>query len=144
MGFLARCTILVLGVGLTARIGAAAQTDQEPRYDPATVVTMRVIVAEVKEVAIGNALPGIHLMVRQETSHADAERTDVYVGPTAFLKDMGLAFAINDRMDVSGSKVKVGNGAVILAREVRRNTSTLYIRDQKGEPIWKVLAAVKD
>ena len=85
MGFPTRCAILALGIVLTARSGIPAQSDQEPRYDPSATVSMRVIVAEVKEAAKGSPLPGIHLLVRTETGRADSELLDVYAGPADFL-----------------------------------------------------------
>jgi hypothetical protein len=35
--------------------------------------------------------------------------------------------------------VKVGGATVILTREIRRGGSALYLRDEKGEPVWKAL-----
>lgn len=119
---------------LAAAISAAGQ---EPRYDPATVTTMRAIVAEVRVAGKDSSLPGVHLMVRHESARPDAETLDVYIGPEGFLKEMEFDFHARDRVDLTGSKVKVGNTTFLLAREVRREDSTLYIRDAKGEPAWK-------
>ena len=110
---------------------------QEPRYDPATVVDVRIVVVEVREVAAGNPLAGVHLTARSESPHGNSEAMDVYVGPVEFVKQMDLAFSAGDKMEIVGSKVKVGGGTVILTRELQRNDSTLYLRDSKGEPIWK-------
>jgi hypothetical protein len=111
--------------------------EQEPRYDPATVVDVRIIVVDVREVANGNPLAGVHLTARSESTHGNSEALDVYIGPTEFLKQMDLAFSARDKMEIVGSKVKVGGATVILTRELQRNDSTLYLRDTKGEPIWK-------
>jgi hypothetical protein len=142
MGILTRCTILTLGVLATARSGTAA-SDPEPKWDPATVVTIRVVVVDVKEVAKGNPLPGIHLMARSESGRGGSDTFDIYLAPADFLKDMGLVFSANDRLELSGSKVKSGGATVILTRDVRRDTSTLYIRERDGEPVWKTLVQQK-
>ena len=51
-------------------VALAASSDQkdaapaaEPRYDTATNVDLMVVVAEVKDVAVGNPLSGMHLIV---------------------------------------------------------------------------------
>lgn len=140
MRFRTRCAFLALpalAVALAAGGSKSPEPEQEPRYDPATVVDVRIIVVEVREVALGNPLAGVHLMARLESAHGSAEPTDVYIGPTEFLKQMDLAFSARDKMEIVGSKVKVGGATVILTRELQRNDSTLYLRDSKGEPIWK-------
>jgi hypothetical protein len=132
MGFPTRC--LLFSVPAMVLLWGAA----EPRYDTATVVTVRMLVAEIRETPKGSPLAGIHLMARPESARADSEPWDVYLGPTEFMKDMDLVFQPHDRLDVIGSKIKVGGATVILTREIRRNESTLYLRDEKGEPVWKV------
>jgi hypothetical protein len=108
----------------------------EPRYDTATTIEVMVVVAEVKEVALGNPLSGGHLMVRPEGSKSNAETMDVYLAPADYLKDMGCQFAKGDRIQVTGSKVKFNGNNVVLAREVRMNSTTLYLRDDHGAPYW--------
>jgi len=133
MGFSTRC--LLFAVPAMALLWGAA----EPRYDTATVVSVRMLVAEIRETPKGSPLAGIHLMARPESARTDSEPWDVYLGPTEFLKDMDLVFHPHDRLDVFGSKVKVGGATVILTREIRRGGSALYLRDEKGEPVWKAL-----
>ena len=142
MGFRTRCTILALpalAAALAAGGSPPSEPQQEPRYDGASVVDIDMIVAEVREVAKGNPLPGVHLMARPESARADSEPVDVYVAPVAFLKMMEFTFHARDRLEVKGSKVKMGNVFVILSSEVRRGDSTLYVRDRNGEPVWKAL-----
>jgi len=145
MGFRTRCTILAvpaLAVALAAGGNKPSEQQQEPRYDGATVVDQNFVVVEVREVPKGSPLAGIHVMARPESSHSDSDAVDVYVCPVAFLKFMEFTFRQRDRIEVTGSKVKFGNTTVILSREVRRDDSTLYIRDRNGEPLWK--AVLKD
>ena len=138
MRVLARCMLLAAAV--LAILQAAGQpAGTEPRYDPATVVTVRMIVAEVRDVAKGQPLPGIHLMARPESAKVDSEPWDVYIGPAAFLKSIDLAFHARDKMDVVGSKIKTPSGMLILARQIRQSGTELNIRDDRGEPLWKAL-----
>lgn len=137
MALRSRFAVLALSVPLLAAAGTPQE--QEPRYEPATVVSTRMVVAEVKDVPKGSPLAGVHLLARPESARADSEPVDVYLAPADFMKQMDLTFHPHDRIDVTGSKVKLGAAPVILAREVRRDTSTIYIRDEKGEPVWKLL-----
>ena len=110
---------------------------EEPRYDTSTNVDMMVVVADVKEVAAGNPLDGLHLLVRPEMAKTNAETTDVYLGPDDYLKDFDCHFAKGDRIQVKGSKVKFNGATAILAREVRLEATTVYLRDDRGVPYWK-------
>ena len=124
-------------LGLTASSGQTAQAEPEPRYDSATTVDMMMVVADLREVPRGSALPGTHLIVRPESAKENSETIDVYLGPANYLKDFEVTFAKGDRVQVVGSKVKYGGAAVILARQVRRDSTTLYLRDEHGIPYWK-------
>ena len=108
----------------------------DPRWDPATAVDMNVVVAEYREVARGNPLSGAHLLVRLESAKENAETIDVYLGPAAFLKDFEVTFVRGDRVEILGSRVKYAGATVILARQVRRDSTTLYLRDDHGLPYW--------
>jgi len=108
----------------------------EPRYDTATNIDVMVVVTDVKDVAPGNPLSGMHLIVRPETSKANSETIDVYLAPDDYLKDFGCHFAKGDRIQVKGSKVKYNGGPAVLAREVRLEATTVYLRDEHGVPYW--------
>lgn len=142
MGFRTRCAILALpalAAALAASGSPSGEPQQEPRYDGASVVDVDMIVVEVREVAKGNPLAGVHLLARPDTTRGEPEPVDVYIAPAAFLKMMEFSFRPRDRLEVKGSKVKMGSAYVILASEVRRGDSTVYIRDRGGEPVWKAL-----
>src|ERR1022692_676151 len=124
-------------LGLTASSGQTAQAEPEPRYDSATTVDMMTVVADLREVPRGSALPGTHLIVRPESAKENSETIDVYLGPANYLKDFEGTFAKGDRVQVMGSKVKYGGAAGLLARQVRRDSTTLYLRDEHGIPYWR-------
>jgi hypothetical protein len=117
--------------------GSPEQKDAEPKYDASSNIDVMVVVADVKDVPVGSPLNGTHLMVRPESSKSNAETTDVYLAPDDYLKDFGCHFAKGDRIQVKGSKVRFNGGPAVLAREVRLEATTVYLRDEHGEPYWK-------
>jgi hypothetical protein len=120
-------------LGLTASSG---QVEPEPRYDSATSVDMMTVVADLREVPRGSPLSGSHLIVRPESAKETSETIDVYLGPATYLKDFEVTFAKGERVQVIGSKVKYGGASIILARQVRRDSTTIYLRDEHGIPYW--------
>jgi len=136
-------TSLVLICAAPLLLALAASPNQkdaapaEPKYDTATNVDLLVVVVEVKDVPVGNPLNGVHLMVRPETAKSNSETTDVYLAPDDYLKDFGCHFTKGDRVQVKGSKVKFNGGTAVLAREVRLEATTVYLRDDHGVPYWK-------
>ncbi len=142
MGLRTRCAFLAipaLSMAFAAGGNKPSDTPAEPRYDAATVVDVEVIVVQTREVAKDNPLAGMHLVARLESARADAEPLDVYLGPAEFIKMFDFAFHAGDRLEVIGSKVKLGATSVILGRELHRSDTTLYIRDQRGDPVWKYM-----
>jgi hypothetical protein len=132
---------LCLAPLLMALAGPSEQKDTtpaaEPRYDTATNIDVMMVVTDVRDVAEGNPLSGTHLIVRLESAKATSETTDVYLAPDDYLKDFGCHFGKGDRIQVKGSKVKFNGGPAVLAREVRLEATTVYLRDEHGVPYWK-------
>lgn len=142
MGLRTRCAFLAipaLSIAFAAAANKSSDAPAEPHYDTATVVDLEMIVMQTREVAKGSPLAGLHLLARLESGRADSETLDVYLGPSEFMKLFDFTFHAGDRVEVIGSKVKLGAAPVILGRELRRSDTTLYIRDQKGDPVWKYL-----
>jgi len=114
---------------LAAIPNKVASAEEQPAYDPATMVDVLAVVTDIREVPRGSPLAGIHLILKEESGVLDA-----YLGPKDFVKQ----FEINFVVQVIGSKVKMASGAyVVLAREVRKGETTLYCRRKKGEPNWE-------
>jgi hypothetical protein len=104
---------------------------EEPRYNPATTVEFTGVVTASREVPCGSPMHGLHLTVEN-----GKESFDVYLGPMDFMKQFNFTFAKGDRIDTVGSRLKVGGTNVVLAREVRRQNQTVYLRDSGGAPYW--------
>jgi len=135
----------ILAVLLIVAANAAGQAraapsaaEPEPRYDTATAIDMTVVVESQREVAKGSPLGGPHLIVRPESAKEGTDTIEVYLGPADFIKDFEVTFAKGDRLQVTGSKVKYGGNPLILAKDVRRDSTTVYLRDAHGVPYWKV------
>jgi hypothetical protein len=95
------------------------------------------VVSDLREVPRGNPLSGTHLIVRLESAKESSETIDVYLGPADYLKDFEVTYVKGDRVQVIGSKVKYQGAPLILARQVRRDATTIYLRDEHGTPYWR-------
>jgi len=132
MVFRTSLLLLILAALLAPRAASAGQTSPaEPRYDPAATVAFDGLVTETREVPKGSPMRGLHLTV-----DSGKESLDVYLGPMEFMKRFNFTFDRGDRVEVTGSKVKFAGASVVLAREVRRHSETLYLRDSSGNPNW--------
>ena len=49
---------------------------------------------------------------------------------------MNFALAKDDQIEVTGSRVKYGDSDAIIAREIRKGSTVLTLRDEKGIPEW--------
>jgi hypothetical protein len=122
-------TTLFVAICLGATL--AAQTPGAGRvYDKTTEFTFKGTIEEVREVG---AMPGVHLFVKvAEQSYR------VHLGPKSYLEREHWTFSKGDLVEITGSKVKVGGRGtqVVLARELRRDSNTLVLRDAAGAPKW--------
>ncbi|HUI73529.1 MAG TPA: hypothetical protein VLX32_01215 [Candidatus Acidoferrum sp.] len=137
-------TLLAVPVVL-AQMGSG-QGRQMPKYDPATEVTVKGTVEEVQE---GMMQPGhmqqmgsmgqmgqmghmgLHLVLKTESASYT-----VLVGPTQYVKDKGFTFEKGDTVQVTGSKVKYGEGEALIAREITKGGKVLTLRNEQGIPKW--------
>ena len=124
-------TIAALSASLATVNDKSLKLAEEPRYDAATVIDVDATVMDVREVPRNNPLGGVHLTVKIES-----ETIDVYLGPADYLKEFEITFAKGDKIELIGSKVKFDGARIVLARQVRREETTLYLRDAKGKPHW--------
>lgn len=104
----------------------------EIRYDPSTVVDIEGYVSDIREVSAPAAVRGIHLVINSERGG----EVDTYLGPTWFVSEFVENFGKRSQVQVTGSKVKVGNSSCILARLIKKGSTTLYLRDERGNPFW--------
>jgi hypothetical protein len=128
---MANRTRAILLVGLVLGLATFAMAQKpSPKYDKATETKLTSVVQDLKTVTV-NGQERLSLIVKDGT-----ETIEVYVAPKPFLMDMSTDFAKGDQVEITGSKVKVDEATIILAREVVKGNNTLVLRDKAGEPVW--------
>jgi hypothetical protein len=132
---LARKSFPLVGLAaivLLAPLVMAQKTNAEaPKYDIAHEVTIKGSVEEIREVPNPAGQIGIYLMVK---SGGDAQ--EVRLCPNSFLKEFEVTFKKGDQLTITGSKVKVDQKDVILAREIEFGNTKITLRDKQGVPVW--------
>ena len=66
----------------------------------------------------------------------DADALRIHLGPSAFLTDQKVEIRNGDTLEVTGSRVTLGDAGVVLAREIRKGDNVWTLRDATGEPLW--------
>ena len=103
-----------------------------PKYDPATEITFKGVVQELKLVPPSGGKPVVYLVMKSSPDPAE-----VFLCPKKFLDDMGVEFKPDDAIEVTGSKVKQDGMDLTLAREVVvKSGETLTLRFKDGKPAW--------
>ncbi len=121
---------LLLALAVPAAFAQKA-TDTMPKYDVSKEVKIKGTIDDVKEMSMGKGEVGIHLMVKTAT-----ETIEVRLCPSGYLKDFEVALAKGQQIEVTGSRIKVDDKDVILAREVVQGNNTITLRDKQGGPVW--------
>ena len=124
--------ILFLAVVLVAPVGAQkAAKLSGPKYDLQTEAKIKGTIDDVKLPPKGSEKEIVHLTLK-----SGADSVDVYLCPKSFMDDMGMDFAKGDEISLTGSKVKVGDADLVLAREIVKGNNSFIMRDAKGAPVW--------
>jgi hypothetical protein len=90
---------------------------------------MKGTVLEIK--AAEKVKDNLHMMIK-----SGEETIDVLLCPKSYLDEMGTTFTKGDEISLTGSKVKVDEANIVLAREVVKGEEMLLLRDGKGVPVW--------
>jgi hypothetical protein len=102
------------------------------RYDTTTVVTISGIIAAIDTPATSNRMPGgVHLTLKN-----DKETIPVQLGPSSYLETQKVKLAVNDSIDVKGSRIKFDDKPEIIAATIIRGADTLKLRNDNGIPLW--------
>jgi predicted PhzF superfamily epimerase YddE/YHI9 len=128
--FLLICFAVLLAIAARAQ-KTESKTPGPPKYDLQTETKVKGTIEEVKMPPKGGEKEIVHLMVK-----VGPDTLDVYLSPKSFLDDMAMDFSKGDEISLTGSKVKVGEADLILAREVVKGNNTFTLRDDKGGPVW--------
>jgi hypothetical protein len=99
------------------------------QYDPQTVETVSGEVIQVQ--IMGGRAQGVHLRVK-----TDKETLVVMLGPSSFLEQQKMAFAVGDKVEIKGSRVQHPQQAMLIAGEVKKGGQALKLRNDQGNPLW--------
>jgi hypothetical protein len=101
--------------------------ESAPKYDKTSEVKVKGVIDEVRT----GADKTVHVTLKN-----DKGLLDVMIAPEKFLKEMEIALAKGDAIEVLGSQVTADGAPMLLAREVTRNGDVMTMRDDKGKPVW--------
>lgn len=113
---------------LAAPIGSAYLLNFDPRK-MATVEGRVVRLHQVPNTKVW--LTSLNALVR--TGEGDV---NVELGPAWFIDNQELHLAVDDKITVSGSRVKPNGVDTMIATEVKRGTEVLRLRREDGTPVW--------
>ena len=121
---LAAVLMLMLGVNVHRVPAQGAKL-----YNPATEVTLKGSVAEVRDFAcpVSEGEIGTHLMLKTGN-----EVVQLHLAPGRIMRSHKLSFATGDQLTVVGSKVELLGREDIIAREITRGNENFVFRDPAG------------
>lgn len=120
-------------------------THEGPAYDTTSEATFKGTVANVKTgrsalywFARIHTLGLGHTEVRetQLALKTDTGSVEIHLGPSAFLTERKVEIRTGDTVELTGSRVTIGESHVVLAREIRKGDNTWTLRDATGRPLW--------
>lgn len=114
---------------------------QDPAYDPKTEITLTGTVSEIQQMTpqapppgrgpMMSGMGGVHLTLTTKDGFKD-----VRLGPSAYLVEKNFTIHKGDTLEITGSLVKMGGAEAVIAREVKKGSETLVLRDKNGMPLW--------
>lgn len=109
----------------------AQAAEPAPKYDVQTETKIQGTIQDITMPATGHEKEVVHLLIK-----VGNDTINVYLCPKSFLDEMGVEFNKGDEIVVTGSKVKLQDVDLILARQAQKGQDTLVLRDDKGNPVW--------
>jgi|SRR5579864_716 len=110
---------------------AVGQSQSSPIYNPATEITVKGSVEAVNQQTSAQGWGGTHIILKTEK-----ETFDVHVGPSWFLTEHNFSLAKGDQIEVTGSKVTIGDTDALVAREIKKGEKSVTLRNAQGVPAW--------
>jgi hypothetical protein len=116
-----------------------------PAYDATSEATFKGTVADVKTGRSAlDRLIQIHTLGQGRTGvpekqvllRTDSGTVEIHLGPTAFLNEKKVEIREGDTLEVTGSRVTIGESDVVLARDIRKGDHVWTLRDATGQPLW--------
>jgi len=73
---------------------------------------------------------------RQLILRTDVGRIRIHLGPSTFIDELNAQIRKGDKLEVTGSRVTIGDSHVLVARALRKGDSVWTLRDAAGQPLW--------
>jgi hypothetical protein len=115
--------------GMTMHHGDGAMGGM-PKFDVATVGTFKGTVTAIDRMEHKPGMTGVHLRLRSGT-----ENLVVHLGPSSFV-DPKMTFAVNDEVEVKGSRITLHDEPTVLATTVSKGGKSLELRSHDGTPLF--------
>jgi hypothetical protein len=134
---LGTAALFIAGLGSLGAAQSSPTARQGSRmYDVKTETTITGTVESVENITGAGGrgrrgMGGTHLVVKSEN-----DTVEVHVGPAAYLAEKGITLAKGDTLEILGSRVKVDNETVLIARQIKKGDNTWTLRDASGRPAW--------
>lgn len=106
-------------------------------YSAATETTLTGSIEAVEEVSCPDCMGRRSLAGTHVTFKTATETIEVHLGPSAFLAETKVKLGKGDTVEIRGSRVTIGDEAVLLAREIKKGDQTWTLRDASGRPLWR-------
>jgi hypothetical protein len=101
-------------------------------YDKDSVITISGIVTAIDNIKIsGTNATGVHISVKTEN-----QTMQVHLGPAWYIDKQTVQIQVNDKVNVTGSRVYYKGDEVIIAKEITKDGQVLKLRDDDGYPYW--------
>ena len=129
---MALLSVIIFGTLTTATLaqGRGAGPGM-PMYDVKTEATLTGTIEDVQQQPCMGRRTGTHLTLKTES-----ETVDVCLGPPAYVQEKGFSFTKGERVEVIGSRVKLGGKDVVVARQITKGNEVLTLRNAQGIPAW--------
>ncbi len=124
--------VLVLLALASAQAGLGQEAAPKPlRFNPETVETVQGLVVDAPVIQ-KSGIPEIeHLTLK-----TDREYLMIIMGPNWYLAQQDIKISALDRLEVTGSRVKLNGKSALLAQKVKKGKQVFEFRDQSGRPLW--------
>lgn len=98
-------------------------------YDTNNIVTVSGKINNIEVVKHDNQSVIVFLLNQNNT-------TLVQLAPLWYLNELNINIQVNDRIEVTGSKVNFMEKEQIVAAKMKWNNKVYHLRDEKGNPLW--------
>jgi hypothetical protein len=108
-----------------------ARMQSQRLYDPKTVESISGEIAGIEKIDGRGRSGGMHVMVK-----TGSETIPVHLGPQWFLSQKDAQLAVNDKIEIKGSRIQYDGKPTIIAAEITSGGKTIKLRNADGVPDW--------